>query len=88
MNPWSEEATRQVMRLLAYQGQRNVALAHYNAFRDLIRQGIGRGVDAGNSRFARPDRPCWRETAAQPHLARYQLHRPRRRTGTNSSTPD
>ncbi|MEZ4643176.1 MAG: tetratricopeptide repeat protein [Chloroflexota bacterium] len=41
MNPWSEEATRQVMRLLAYQGQRNVALAHYNAFRDLIRRELG-----------------------------------------------
>lgn len=41
LEPWDEEAHRQVMRALAFGGQRNLALAQYEACRRLLRQELG-----------------------------------------------
>ncbi len=41
LEPWDEEAHRQVMRVLAFGGQRNLALAQYETCRRLLRQELG-----------------------------------------------
>ncbi len=41
LEPWDEEAHRHVMRALAFGGQRNLALAQYEACRRLLRQELG-----------------------------------------------
>ncbi len=39
--PWKEEAQRQLMRLLAYQGQRTAALQQYHALEKMLRNELG-----------------------------------------------
>lgn len=41
LEPWREEAHRQLMRLLAYRGQRSAALAQYNQCRQLLADELG-----------------------------------------------
>jgi DNA-binding SARP family transcriptional activator len=41
LDPWQEEAQRQVMRLLALSGQRAAALAQYEAFRRALAEELG-----------------------------------------------
>jgi len=41
IEPWDEAALRQQMRLLMVQGQRNTALAQYQAFTKLVKQELG-----------------------------------------------
>jgi len=41
LDPWCEEAHRQVMRLLAYSGQRGAALAQYETCRRLLEEELG-----------------------------------------------
>jgi len=41
MEPWDEEANRQLMRLLAFSGQRGAALAQYESCRQVLRQELG-----------------------------------------------
>ncbi len=41
LEPWDEQAQRQVMRLLAFSGQRGAALAHYEACRRLLAEELG-----------------------------------------------
>ena len=41
LEPWEEETQQQLMRLLAYQGQRNTALRQYNTYASLLRQELG-----------------------------------------------
>ena len=41
LDPWREEAHRQVMRVLALRGERTAALAHYETCRRLLDQGLG-----------------------------------------------
>ena len=41
LEPWNEEAHQQVMRLLALDGQRSAALAHYQACRRLLADELG-----------------------------------------------
>ncbi len=41
IEPWQEAPHRQLMRLLAYQGERNAALQHYEKLRDLLWDELG-----------------------------------------------
>ncbi len=41
IDPWREEAHRQVMRLLVLRGERSAALAQYETCRRLLREGLG-----------------------------------------------
>lgn len=41
LEPWEEETQQQLLRLLAYQGQRNAALRQYNTYARLLRQELG-----------------------------------------------
>lgn len=41
LEPWQEEAQRQLLRLLALSGQRSAALAQYDACRRLLREELG-----------------------------------------------
>lgn len=46
LEPWSEEAHRQLMRILAYNGQRSAALAQYNQCRKILTDELGVDPDA------------------------------------------
>ncbi len=41
LDPWNEQAHRQLMQLMALSGQRNAALAHYEACRSLLAKELG-----------------------------------------------
>ncbi len=41
LEPWREEAHRQLMRLLVLDGQRSAALAHYKAAKEVLREELG-----------------------------------------------
>lgn len=41
IEPWQEAPHRQLMRLLAYQGERNAALQHYEKLRDILWDELG-----------------------------------------------
>jgi len=46
LEPWREEAHRQLMRILAYNGQRSAALAQYNQCRKILTDELGVDPDA------------------------------------------
>jgi len=46
MEPWREEAHRQLMRILAHSGQRSAALAQYKVCRRILAEELGVEPDA------------------------------------------
>ncbi len=68
LEPWEEEAHRQLMLLLAYSGQRSAALAQYETCRRLLERELGveptletrllaRQIEAGLSQVPEPSEP-------------------------------
>ena len=53
LEPWREEAHRQMMLLLATSGQREAALAHYRAYRELVAAELGGEPAAGTTALHR-----------------------------------
>ncbi|HXV60072.1 MAG TPA: bacterial transcriptional activator domain-containing protein, partial [Vicinamibacteria bacterium] len=66
MEPWREEAHRELMRLLARSGQRTAALAHYQSCRQELAQGLGIEPSEETSQLYQRIRQA--ESASPPHL--------------------
>jgi len=49
LEPWQEEAHRQLMTLLAHSGQHSTALAQYETCRRVLGRRAGRRASAGNA---------------------------------------
>lgn len=66
LEPWHEEAHRRLMLLLARSGQRSVALAQYQACRQVLAEELG--VEPAAETLALYQRIQTAETAHRPHL--------------------
>jgi len=80
LEPWDERAQRQVMRLLALTGQRNAALAQYEACRTTLAGELGVEPETETTQLFERIRdgkvevsPPAREHAAPPRLPRFML---------------
>ena len=92
LEPWREETHRQVMRLLAYSGQRTAALAQYETCRRVLAAELGvepvaqttrlyHQIRDGNLSEAAWEQGSRGELSTAPPLPVHSLRRPRARTG-------